>query len=102
MRTLTVPVEIPPMQVSLGRQSKSVLDLQPCAKAIFTSQIAFPKNSLLIVGKPISVRMSTKSSENWAREEVQGDVQLIYDILVDKESWLVTGKKRGTFTIAVG
>lgn len=45
--------------------------------------------------------MSSKCSENWAREQIQDDAQVIYDVLVDKDSWLVTGKKRGTFTIAV-
>jgi hypothetical protein len=45
--------------------------------------------------------MSTRSSENWARDEVPDDAQVIYDILAEKESWLVTGKKRGNFTIAV-
>jgi hypothetical protein len=45
--------------------------------------------------------MSSTSSENWALEKVQDDAQVIYDVLVDKDSWLVTGKKRGTFTIAV-
>jgi hypothetical protein len=70
-------------------------------QAIFTSQITFPSTSPFIVGQPIKVHMSSTSSENWALEKVQDDAQVIYDVLVDKDSWLVTGKKRGTFTIAV-
>lgn len=42
-----------------------------------------------------------RSSHAWADGEIDEDLQMIYDVLVDKENWLVTGKKRGTFSIAV-
>lgn len=60
-----------------------------------------PFSSKFIVGQPIPIRITLVSSHAWAVGPVDDDLQMIYDVLVDKENWLITGKKRGTFSVAV-
>lgn len=41
------------------------------------------------------------SSHSWSDGPVPDDLQMIYDIIVDKDNWLVSGTKRGTFQVKV-
>lgn len=70
-------------------------------KAIFSSRITLPSRQRFIIGQPIPIRITLESSQAWCNGVVDDELQMIYDVLVDKENWLVTGKKRGTFPITV-
>ncbi|KAJ9107506.1 hypothetical protein QFC21_000962 [Naganishia friedmannii] len=81
-RTLTVPVEIPPMQV------------------IISSYVTFPSTEQQFsIGQPLRAQISMTSSHSWADGPIADDLQMIYDIIVDKDNWLVSGTKRGTFQV---
>ncbi|KAJ9099985.1 hypothetical protein QFC19_005802 [Naganishia cerealis] len=54
------------------------------------------------VGRPIRAQISMTSSHSWADTPIANDLQMIYDIIVDRDNWLVSGNKRGTFQIGVG
>jgi hypothetical protein len=49
------------------------------------------------LGDPISVRVCIETSNAWSQRSEFDPVTMMYDIIADKEGWLVAGPKRGSY-----
>ena len=104
-RSLTIPVEVPPMQVKLGSGLRVAIasdtDCLP-NQIISQSSLTFPSaDTTYRVGEPIDVRTRIETSTAWSTDPDEKPVPMMYDIITDKESWLVAGPKRGSYLAEV-
>ena len=71
-------------------------------KVIVSSYVTFPSTQQqFTIGKPLSAQILLTSSHSWSDGPVADNLQMIYDIIVDKDNWLVSGTKRGMFQVTV-
>lgn len=100
-RSLTIPVEVPPMQVStlidMPHEDDCSYDLKPI-QIISSSALQFPSGDFdYRVGEPIDVRVRIETSTAWSSDPDEEPVTMMYDVIADKEAWLVAGPKRGSY-----
>lgn len=55
----------------------------------------------LYEGRAIALAVRMRSTFIWAGEEDWHEAKLVYDVLANSDDWLVIGKKKGYYDLAV-
>lgn len=75
------------------------MSLIACSSIEFVS----PPCGVPTLGVPISIKVTIATSFDWAGMMDDGQKELLvsYDVVVEKGSWLLGGKKKGIYTAKV-
>ena len=69
---------------------------------ISRSSVTFPATRQVFrLGEPINVRVRIETCNAWAQSIAVDPVVMMYDVIADKEGWLIAGPKRGSYVADV-
>ncbi|EST05702.1 TRAPP II complex, TRAPPC10 [Kalmanozyma brasiliensis GHG001] len=92
---LTIPVDVPTIDYV------NAVTLSVASPATIGSTDPTPSElASLIVGQPVELTVSIRTSTLWSNASTDEEESMLYDVLPDFDSWLVDGSKRGTFPLA--
>jgi Trafficking protein particle complex subunit 10, TRAPPC10 len=96
-----------PPKHSTSQPTSPALTSSPCNRqtnlqVVHTSNLSFPKETHLTVGKPVKATLSVSSTFAWNfSPSPRRSLDCYYDLSIDAETWAISGCKRAQFAVQV-
>ncbi|KAK7207419.1 trafficking protein particle complex subunit 10 [Myxozyma melibiosi] len=105
-KELVIPVEVPTVQVLFTLELLyTPVALDPYAPAEPSPMQFVFSDKVFYVGHPIPITVRLSSSRGWAPRNIPdifstSAIEFSYDVTASADNWLISGKKKGHFTVS--